>query len=358
MKNFVLISVIYCFLFLISSTQILGQSPKISKGFQGYYPISENPSIQWISSNKWDSPIIFDAKPSVYFNFYNNIIEKLNESGSDSHTGSTVYLTFKPHLRMYNSTSKPVNMPSYRIFVGTQVLYRLGGIETSADNLSRKTKFIAVSLETGHHSNGQDRCAFSADFEDSSDECKSVYSSIKQTSNLSKLLNRSSGNFSTNLTEVFVNLRLNRHLKEGDDGIPTSSNRFYLGANMYHTWLFFFAPTNIGAYSDDDLELYGKWRIFFRYNRMKLIRNNKSYYEFNSKITYMTDVHEFVNPLRMEGALSIYPWTNTDIGFLVSYSYGHDNYNFRFVDSGHRIGLGITWNMFPLTSKYQPTRIE
>lgn len=358
MKKYFTVTVIFCCLFLLCSKQSIGESPVISKGFQGYYPISDNPSIQWLSPYKWDPFILFDAKPSVYYNFYNNFIEKLNKSGSDALNGSTVYLNFKPQLRMYNSVSKPVNMPSYRIFAGSQVMYRLGGIETSIDNLYRKTRFIAVSLETGHYSNGQDRCAFSSDFEDESVDCKDIYNSIDPSTNLSELLNRSSGNFSTNLTELIVSLRFNKHLKEGDDGIPFRSNRFYLGANIYHNWLFFFAPVNIGGYTEDDIKLYGKWRLLFRYNRMGVFNNSRSYYEFNGKVTYIPYVHEFVNPLRIEGSGSIFPWTNKDIGFIISYSYGHDDYNFRLVDSGHRVGIGITWNMFPLTAKYSVVRID
>ena len=36
-----------------------------------------------------------------------------------------------------------------------------------------------------------------------------------------------------------------------------------------------------------------------------------------------------------------------DFGWFASFTWGHDDYNYRFVDSGHQFGAGVSWNLFP-----------
>ena len=36
-----------------------------------------------------------------------------------------------------------------------------------------------------------------------------------------------------------------------------------------------------------------------------------------------------------------------EFGVMASYIYGHDNYNFRFVDGGSQFAFGLTWSSFP-----------
>ena len=65
-------------------------------------------------------------------------------------------------------------------------------------------------------------------------------------------------------------------------------------------------------------------------------------------IELIQDAHPSVNPIRSDLRFTFYAWPRLpEFGFFASYQYGHDNYNFRFVDSGHQVALGITWSIFP-----------
>jgi len=58
--------------------------------------------------------------------------------------------------------------------------------------------------------------------------------------------------------------------------------------------------------------------------------------------------HPHVNPLRMETSVTYYPLQAAkSLGFVLSYIYGHDNYNYRFVDAGHQVAVGVSYDLFP-----------
>ena len=98
--------------------------------FLQYYPISEQPNIRYMSSYTKQETILFEANPIVKYSFYNNFYENLVNNRK---CASAYYLSFRPQLRMYISNSKPVRTPSYRIFVGTQHMFRLTQSTTVQD---------------------------------------------------------------------------------------------------------------------------------------------------------------------------------------------------------------------------------
>ena len=78
---------------------VIAQSPKDSlnnktgdSGFKEYYPIHVKPSIGYLSSLNEYEDILFDAKPTVYYSFYNNMRSIMQNS---IHKPSyAVYLAF------------------------------------------------------------------------------------------------------------------------------------------------------------------------------------------------------------------------------------------------------------------------
>jgi hypothetical protein len=312
--------------------------------FNAVYPIGENPSIGYKTSMVPSiEKILFEANPNLRMPLYNNIQRKLM-TGKRYNSGSTLYLNFRPQLRMYTDNSLPVKTPSYKISIlGYQKLIRL-----KPGNFF-KNHMLAFSIESGHYSNGQSRCAFNKDIDDGTAACDSVYKLITQTSNLSTILNRESCNFSTNYTELILNYRIISALDENNK--PESGFSLKLGWNRYHDKLLFLA--DIGGYSDNDIKIYGKNRYLFgveyfttfsehNWLRQKLGFNRIS---FSSNFEYISKPHPYVKPPRLDVTSTVY--FNNNLGIFISGVFGHDNYNFRFVDSGSQLFAGITFDIFP-----------
>ena len=88
-----------------------------------------------------------------------------------------------------------------------------------------------MAIETGHYSNGQTGAAFSTEFEDESEEGQAVYETITDDTDLSAILNRKSGNFSTNLSRLSFNYRVNRFDTENN---PKRIHSYTFTYQLYH----------------------------------------------------------------------------------------------------------------------------
>lgn len=301
------------------------------------YPIGDDPNIRVISNYRPEEKILMEANPYVRYSFYNNFLKDL--ANNFKHTQAW-YLSAKPQMRIYHESSYPVKTPSYRVLFGTQHLYRLNKGRLNG----KKENFLAFSLESGHYSNGQAGSAFSEKFEDESKQSDSVYASINAKTDLSKLLNRKNGNFSTNLTELIVNYRI---YELGAENMPLAGHSFNFGLVLYHNR--FLGILDIGGYSLNDIKIYGKWRYLLTYEYMKILKKGEGIrVSFRENVEMIRSAHEQVNPLRSESVFTVFPFIHSkSLGFFVTYIYGHDNYNYRLVDSGHQVPVGITWSQFP-----------
>ena len=109
---------------------------------------------------------------------------------------------------------------------------------------------------------------------------------------------------------------------------------------LYHNNIF--GIVNLGGYSAADIEIYGRNRFALPYKFIHTPTDKiKFRYSLGKQFEIIQGAHNSVNPLRSESTIILYP-CDRDIGFFVSYIYGHDNHNYRFVDSGHQINFGIT----------------
>lgn len=299
---------------------------KTRTAFNDFYPIATRPSVGYLSNMNSEEDILFDAKPVVYYSIINTIIE--NMQADENKAGNAFYITFQPHIRMYAENSKPVKTPSYRFLFGWQHM-----IKTKSNN------FFTWAIETGHYSNGQSGCAFLSGEEDESMACTDFHAMIDDTSNLSDLLNRSNGNFSTNTTKLSLNFRFNE-LNASDE--PYKIHSFTGSYELYHN--LFFGLFDFGGYTPFDINIYGRHRFGLGYEYVHQCKPNLRY-SLEQKFQLIQGSHPFVEPLRSETTFTIYPF-NRDIGFFATYVYGHDNYNYRFVDSGNQIGFGVSWDLF------------
>ena len=139
--------------------------------FTAVYPVSESPNIQLMSKMNEDEPILFEALPTVRFNLYNDFQKSFLKNNP---FGKAFYISFRPHLRMYNEISKPVKTPSYRIYLASQWIWNIPSTSLT------KQHYIGFMMESGHYSNGQARCAFSNEFEDEESSCKTIYENITE----------------------------------------------------------------------------------------------------------------------------------------------------------------------------------
>jgi len=305
--------------------------------FNGVYPIGDKPDIGFKNSLRSDKEsILFEANPILRMSLYNNILTRMMD---DKPSAFAWYIAFRPQIRMYIDTSLPVKMPSYKISIlGYQHLWRF--------NVNRaivKAHILAISYESGHYSNGQSNCAFHEDFKDGSQDCINFYNTLNNETNLSDILNRNSGNFSTNFTEISIK---NRSIFEFDSDLtPKSWLGYKLGFDIYHDKLLYLF--NVGGYSDEDITIYGRARINASVEFMSNINKcGFDRYLIELKTGYITNPHKSVNQWRTELITNIYLEGENSFGFFVSGAYGHDNYNYRFVDSGFQVYAGINFDIF------------
>lgn len=335
--------IICSLLFLLTLT---AQAQKDFSNYRLVYPIGEDPNIRWMSSYRPEEKILFEANPNVRFSFYNNIVKRLIDEVQDEDGNplkgflkhpQAYYIAVRPQFRMYDDASKPVKMPSYRVLFGTQHLFNIESNE-------QRKKYVGFSLESGHYSNGQSGCSFCDDFDDATAQCDSVYRTITDDTNLSALLNRTSGNYSTNMTELILNYRT-YHL-DAVDFKPKAMHSFNLGVTLYHNR--FFGLFDFGGYTKEDIAIYGHWRFLPSYEYMRVVTSKGARLTVKENLEIIQGAHPHVEPFRNELMLTYYPFPKIkEFGFFMSYIYGYDNYNFRFVDSGHQFSLGMSWSQFP-----------
>jgi hypothetical protein len=317
MRNFTLLIVLF-------SLQVFAQDNRTS-GFKEYYPIAVRPELSVGLGNNEFEQILLEAKPTVYYSIYNDLRSALNKDTIT--TGDAVYLSFQPEFRVYDEESRPVKTPTYKVLIGWQKI-----LKTDEDN------FLTAAIETGHYSNGQSQSAFSTEFEDDSPESRAIYDTFTDDTDLAELLNRETGNFSTNLTRLSLNYRINSF---NTQNIPEKIHSFTATYQLYHNR--FLGVADFGGFNPEDIEIYGRHRVELDYeftNHLKDVR-----YTLSQQLLYHFGSHPSSVPIRSESRFLVFPFDN-DFGFMAQLSLGRDSYNYRFLDSFTRFSIGVTWDWF------------
>ncbi len=312
-------------LLLLLATLSITAQDDTTNAFKEYYPISVRPELSAGLGNNSYEEILLEARPVVYYGVYNDLRSALNKDTIT--TGDAIYLSFQPEFRIYNEESKPVKTPSYKLLIGWQKIFK-----TVEDN------FFTAAIETGHYSNGQAGSAFSTQFDDGSPESQALYETFTDDTDLAALLNRQTGNFSTNLTRLSLNYRRN---KFNDKNIPTTIHSFTATYQLYHNR--FLGIADFGGYNPEDIDIYGRHRIELGYEYTSNFKGVR--YIISEQLKYHFGSHPSSVPLRSETRFLVFPFSN-DFGFMAQLSMGRDNYNYRFLDSFTRFSVGITWDWF------------
>jgi len=331
MKNCLLIPILFVYGF--SNAQ-----------FKDIYPIGDQINIGYKSSMVPDKEnILFEANPIVRLPIYNNIKTKLESENPRASKGSTLYLNFNPTIRMYNDNSKPIKTPSYKISLGFQNIIRLDPTNKI------KYHFLSYGIESGHYSNGQSKCIFGKNIDDGSEDCNNSYLSITNDSKLTDLINRESGNFSTNFSEVAINYRI---VDLADDYKPKQGISFLLKYNRFHNNLLWLI-SDLGGYTQEDIKIYGRNRYNLGFTYMRRLSEeafikekiNVNHWTIGANYELIDRPHKSVNQSRFE--LSATAYFENNLGIFINGIFGHDNYNYRFVDSGSQFFIGLTYDIFP-----------
>lgn len=325
-------------------------TPFFSKAqYQDIYPISENSSIRGFGlQNGYPENILFEAKPVLKLKFFNNIANSLVDSNGANYSNA-LYLSFEPQIRMYEDQSVPVKTPSYKLLLGYQALFKRS-----------KYHFFSGAIEHGHYSNGQSGCTYSEEHIDGSPECILIHNTIHDQTNLSDILNRKNGEFSTNLTRlifVYRDRRFNKARSNKNEpwkytNIPKRVFSYSLDFTLRHKKLLLLA--DIGGYQGNAVDIFGKYKTAFKFKytvNYDVISNQKrdlaiASFVTSAKIEHLKRDHKSVVPLRLELSLKLF--FKLGFGLVAGANFGHDDYNIRVVDNVNQIYLGLEWDMFAL----------
>ncbi|MEQ8909664.1 MAG: hypothetical protein RIC95_10760 [Vicingaceae bacterium] len=293
--------------------------------FKGYLPIREDPEVNFSSPMVDSEPLLFEAEPVLYFNLYNNYDQY--DTLFQAEKAEAFYLYYHSHFRMFQGRSKPVRMPSYKLFMGYQRSVDIGNGS------------LSIALESGHYSNGQSGCAWSDTVVDGTLDCELITAALGEDEDLSKRLNRVNGNFSTNLSKLRFQYVTPKFRKEKKRVHKFSFDYAYLHAPLFMMFEY-------QGSSKSDINIIGRHRFeatyeFIRYTDYMLR------YSFQQRIRRLAEEHNSIDPWRFETTLSVYPkeWITA---FFFTFIYGHDDYNYRIVDSGTQFSVGVRWDLFQL----------
>lgn len=293
--------------------------------FNAYLPIRESAGLNWSSPMVESEPLIFEAEPTFYFSLYNSY--PFYDTLKQVEKQEAFYGNFSSHFRMFQGRSKPVRMPSYKAFLGYQRSFELG------------EGYFSFALESGHYSNGQSGCAWADTSVDGTLDCRRLAQGLSENEDLAQRLNRVNGNFSTNLSRIRL-----QYVSPKNSGDQAYVQRVELDYSYYHEALFLIFKYNGSA--DNDINVIGRHQLGFSYEYIRNTEHNLRY-TVKQSVKRLFGQHASIEPWRFETRLSLFPedWITA---FYLEYIYGHDDYNFRIVDAGQQISVGIRWDLFQL----------
>lgn len=294
--------------------------------FKGFLPIRENPEVNYSTPLTNEEPLIFEAEPVLYFNLYNSYdyFDTLHKAEK----AEAFYLYYHSHFRMFQGRSKPVRMPSYKMFAGYQRSVDIG------------SGALTIGLESGHYSNGQSGCAWSDTAVDGTLSCQLITEALGDKENLSNRLNRVNGNFSTNLSKIRLQYVTPKYRKD-----KKRVHKFGFDYNYLHAPLLLMFEYD--GSSNNDIDIIGRHRFEASYEFIRYT-NHFFRYSIKQKVRRLAEEHHSIEAWRYETSISIFPkeWVSA---FFFTFIYGHDDYNYRIVDSGNQFSVGVRWDLFQLS---------
>jgi hypothetical protein len=299
------------------------------KGFDeeaDYLALADAPVFLPRSYLYWGTPtgpkyaredLTFALEYALHLSAYSNVREQALDG---NRWAGAVTLTFEGDLRMFNSESKPVRMPSYRPNLNGQLFY-----------LWHRPQPVLFGFRFAleHYSNGQEQCAFDRNQPDESDVCRQATDAV---TNPARQLNRISGNFATNGWIMELNGRIHQ----------TNSKGVAIGHLAAGFGVFGMVQRGSLALEPYMRRLYGWGRLSANLEAKKrfgwatmTVRANGAFYPSTAGITPNKSIS-------VEAVIG--PYWLTGLGFFARYYGGRDFYNAFFVDSIQQFAAGLAWD--------------
>ena len=245
------------------------------------------------------------------------------------HWGLTAYATVLVRLRMFDEDSSPVRAPSYMPKGTLQVVGFKSHADPTAPESTRyrnsSMSMIAFTLPTiGHHSNGQNGCAFEG-YESANGVCKPD----SEVASLERSVNKRNGSFSTNYVRLGIQYRWMRL----DDEDQRVDYRFgggidferHLGIDPSDTLMSNYGKTRVR------MSLNGAWRDVGYFGRIEARYGLGVIRDPNVGKRHRLEL--FLHPYNWGGA-----------GIYARYYHGQDYYNISFTESISRFDVGVAFN--------------
>lgn len=295
-------------------------------GEADYLALADSPIFLPRSYLYWGTPVgakghrvklVFGLEYALHLPIFSNVREQaLN---GKAWAGAST-LSFEGDLRMLDTESRPVRMPSYRPSLSGQLFY-----------LWHRTAPVLFGLRTGlyHYSNGQEKCTFDTNASDDSEPCRATTDKVTDAQ---ASLNRLNGNFSSNGWLLEVNARIHQVNTKGVAIGHLSGGFSVMGMILQ-------GP---GAMEPALRQLYGWGRLQWNLEVKKrlgwaavTLRTTASFYpSTDGRTPNKSGVAELV----------VGPYWLTGLGFFARYYGGRDFYNAFFVDSIQQFAAGLAWD--------------
>ena len=298
-------------------------------GFDGeadYLALADSPIFLPRSYMYWGTPVgakghreslVFGLEYALHLPIYSNLRDQALQG--KSWAGATT-LSFEGDLRMIDSDSKPVRMPSYRPSLSGQLFYIV----------HRKSPLL-FGARTGlyHYSNGQEKCTFDETKTDNSEPCRAATESVTDAVTS---LNRVNGNFSTNGWLLELHGRVHQ---VNTKGVAIA----HLSAGFSVQGMIAQGP---GAMEPALRRLYGWGRLQWSLEAKK--RFGWAVMTLRTAATFYPNTDGRTPNKSGQAEVVLGPYWLTGLGFFARYYGGRDFYNAFFVDSIEQFSAGLAWD--------------
>jgi hypothetical protein len=291
-----------------------------------YLALADAPIFLPRSYLYWGTPVgpkfnrqdlVFALEYALHLSIYNNLRD---QALSGKSWAGAATLSFEGDLRMLNTESKPVRMPSYRPNLSGQLFYTW-----------HRPQPMLFGLRAGlfHYSNGQEQCTFDRSQSDDSDGCRVATSMV---TNASRSLNRVNGNFASNGWLLELNGRAHQVNSKG-----VAIAHLAAGFSV-------FGMINEGPFAMERAlaRLYGWGRLSWSLEAKK--RFGWATVTLRGQATYYPSTHESTPNKAFQSELTLGPYWLTGLGFFARYYGGRDYYNAFFVDKIQQFAAGLAWD--------------
>lgn len=299
---------------------------KIFDAEADYLALADAPVFLPRSYLYWGTPVgpefarkelTFALEYALHLPIYSNLRD---QALAGNNWAGAATLSFEGDLRMLNSESKPVRMPSYRPNLNGQLFYIWH---------RPQPVLFGIRFALEHYSNGQEQCAFDRSQPDESPACKATTDAV---TNPSRQLNRINGNFATNgyIFELYGRIH-----QTNSKGVAVSHLSAGFGA--------------FGMIQQGSLALEPYMRRLFGWGRLSLNLEGKKRFGWATLTARLSGAFypstDGSTPNKSGTAeLAIGPYWLTGLGFFARYYAGRDFYNAFFVDNIQQFATGLAWD--------------